>query len=92
MSFKERDLIDLILNQFGLTEVWPIIMGTDTNLAGLFTTGLVRLLTASAQTINEARPIFAQLTNELTSGSVDVVAAITQALNSLNAILLNSGF
>ncbi len=58
-------MIDLVLNTFGIGQIWPIILNANANLSGLFITSLVRLLIASAETQNQARPILSQLAVDL---------------------------
>ena len=57
----KRDVVDFLINSFGLGQVWQIIQQSGQNLFAQFQAVLTQLLFAGQTAWNNAKPIFAQL-------------------------------
>ncbi len=79
------------MNSFGLGQVWSTIQQAGTNLVAQFQAALTQLLFAGKEAINNAKPIFAQLIQDLKSHTGDAVSIVNQAISQLNQVLSQSG-
>ena len=77
----KRDVVDFLLNQFGLGQVWSTIQQAGANLVSQFQAALTQLLFSGTQAINNAKPIFAQLISDLQNHAGDAVSIVAQSVS-----------
>ena len=58
---EKRDVVDFLVNSFGLGQVWQTIQQSGQNLFAQFQAVLTQLLFAGQTAWNNAKPIFGQL-------------------------------
>ncbi len=87
----KRDVVDFLLNSFGLGQVWSTIQQSGNNLVAQFQAVLTQLLFAGQQAINNAKPIFSQLVSDLTNHIGDAVPLVQNAVAQLTQVLAGSG-
>ncbi len=85
----KRDVVDFLLNSFGLNQVWSTIQQAGSNLVGQFQAALTQLLFSGQQAWNNAKPIFSQLVSDLTNHTGDAVTIVASAVSQLNQVLSN---
>ena len=85
----KRDVVDFLLNSFGLNQVWSTIQQAGSNLFAQFQAALTQLLFAGQQAWNNAKPIFSQLVADLTNHTGDAVTIVASAVAQLNQVLSN---
>ena len=58
---ERRDVVDFLINSFGLGQVWQTIQQSGQNLFAQFQAVLTQLLFAGQTAWNNSKPIFGQL-------------------------------
>jgi nucleoside diphosphate kinase len=94
-NIAEKGVVDFLLNQFGLANVWSNVQQAGSNLVGQFQATLTQLLFAGQQAWNNAKPIFSQLVSDLTNHVGDASSIVAGAVGQLNQVLgqhLGSGY
>jgi len=87
----KRDLVDFIINAFGLQSVWGEIQSLGQNLLGQFQAILAQLLFAGQEKWQQAQQIFNSLVYDLTNHVGNASTIVTQAIQQLSQLLSNGG-
>ncbi len=76
----KREVVDFLLNSFGLGQVWSTVQQAGVNLVAQFQALLTQLLFSGQAAINNAKPILAQLVKDLQNHAGDAVTIVAQAV------------
>jgi len=86
-DIADRGIYDFVINTFGLSDVWSLIQDAGTNVVANFLSLLTQIVFRGQETINQAKPIIAELVTELRDRTVSARQAIFTAISELTAIL-----
>jgi hypothetical protein len=87
VELTPKGLSDLLINSFGLGQVWTTIQSVGSSLVGQFTSILTQLLFAGQQMWQQAIPVFNNLVSELTNHAGNAVQLVSQAVLQLTTVL-----
>jgi hypothetical protein len=86
-DIADRGIYDFVINTFGLSDVWSLIQDAGSNVVANFLSLLTQIVFRGQETINQAKPIIAELVKELRDRTVSARQAIFTAISELTAIL-----